>query len=252
MLSWFRTQAKDHGLFRALKLLASVTANRTRVELSNKLLPDQLECPCCGWQGRRFFDYIEAGYRVPNAACPQCDSHSRHRAFYVWLTKEYELATRQGRALVFAPERALAPVWNSATELRTIKTDIEPSRGVDLIADVMRLPLANESIALIWCHHVLEQVIDDHVAMRELHRVLAEKGELLISAGLSGLDETQELGAANKMLSGNRRLYGHDFSERLKEAGFIVTPLSYNLNDAELRRYAIFPESFYRCAKAGQ
>ena len=252
MLSWFRTQAKDHGLFRALKLLASVVGNRTRVELSNKLLPNQLECPCCGWQGRRFFDYIEAGYRVRNAACPQCDSHSRHRAFYLWLTKEYELANRKGRALVFAPERALASVWNSAPQLRTIKTDIEPSRGVDVIADVMRLPLESKSIALIWCHHVLEQVIDDRVAMQEFHRVLANDGELLISAGLSGLEETQELGAANKMLSGNRRLYGNDFSERLKAAGFIVTPLSYNLNGAELQRYAIFPESFYRCAKAGQ
>ena len=251
MLAWFRTQAKDHGVFRALTLLASVAANRARVELSNKLLPNRLECPCCGWQGRRFFDYIEAGYRVPNAACPQCDSHSRHRAFYLWLTKEYELANRKGRALVFAPERALAPVWNSAPELRTIKTDIEPSRGVDVMADVMRLPLQSESIALIWCHHVLEQVLDDRAAMRELHRVLAEGGELLISAGLSGLEKTQELGTANKMLSGNRRLYGNDFRERLKEAGFEVTSLTYNLSEADLQRYAIFPESFYRCVKAG-
>ncbi len=64
---------------------------------------------------------------------------------------------------MFAPERALAPLWNSARELRTIKTDIEATRGVDLLSDVMRLPFVNESVSLIWCHHVLEQVEDDRL-----------------------------------------------------------------------------------------
>lgn len=251
MLSWFRAQLKDHGLRVAVSLLARVTWNRTLVTLSNKLLSATVECPCCGWKGRRFFDYIEAGYRVPNAACPDCDSHSRHRAFYLWLTKEYSIQTKKGRVLVFAPERALSPLWDSAKELKTIRTDIEATRGVDVLSDVMQLPFANESISLIWCHHVLEQVSDDRLAMRELRRVLSTAGgELLISAGLSGLQKTQELGAANKMLSGNRRLYGEDFSERLQTAGFNVTPMTYNLTESEMKRFGIFPENFYRCSRA--
>ena len=251
MLSWFRDQVKNHGVLAAVGLLSRVIRNRALVVLSNKTLPDRLECPCCNWKGRRFFDYIEAGYSVPNAACPGCDSHSRHRAFYLWLKHEFQIETEKGRALIFAPERALSPLWDSARELRIIKTDIEATRGVDLLSDVMRLPFANESVSLIWCHHVLEQVEDDRAAMRELHRVLEKAGgELLISAGQSGLEETQELGAANSKLSGNRRLYGNDFAERLLAAGFEVLPVSYNLTAAELERYAIFPERFYRCSIA--
>lgn len=251
MLSWFRAQLKDHGLRIALSLLARVTWNRTLVTLSNKLLGATVECPCCGWKGHRFLDYVEAGYRVSRAACPECDSHSRHRALFLWLTNEYSLKTKKGRALVFAPERALAPLWNSARELRTIRTDIEATRGVNVLADVMQLPFADESVSLIWCHHVLEQVTDDRIAMRELRRVLSEtEGELLISAGLSGLDQTQELGAANKLLSGNRRLYGNDFGQRLQAAGFKVKQMTYNLSESEMKRFGIFPESFYRCSRA--
>jgi SAM-dependent methyltransferase len=249
MLSWYRAQVKDHGLLPATRLLARVVRYRIPLMLSNKLLPDKLECPCCGWTGRRFLDYIEAGYRVPNAACPSCDSHSRHRALYLWLKNDFQIETKSGRALIFAPERALTGLWESARNLCTIKTDIEATRGVDFLADVMRLPIANESMQLIWCHHVLEQVGDDRIALSELHRVLQRtSGTLLVSVGQSG-EKSQELGYANKRLSGNRRLYGADFSKRLEEAGFQVEPMTYDLDARECERYAVYPETFYCCKK---
>lgn len=250
MLSWYRAQVKDHGLLPATRLLFRVVWFRIPVALGNKLFPDKIECPCCGWQGRRFLDYIEMGYRVPNAACPSCDSHSRHRALYLWLKDEFQLDKKSGHALVFAPERALAPLWNSARDLRVIKTDIEATRGVDVLSDVMRLPFASESVDLIWCHHVLEQVEDDRAALRELYRVLLKgSGELVVSAGLTGQDKTQEFDSANKMLSGNRRQYGRDFSERLAEVGFQVRPLTYDLSAEQLQRYAVYPETFYHCTR---
>lgn len=252
MLSWFRAQIRNHGLLTALRLLAFVLQNRLTVALSNKLMPAKLECPCCGWKGRRFFDYIEAGYRVPNVACPQCDSHSRHRALYLWLKNQYQIGTKRGRALIFAPERALASTWDEAPQLQTIRTDIEPLRGVDLLADVMQLPFLEESVSLIWCHHLLEQVADDRAGMRELNRVLSPTGELLISAGISDSETTQELGGADKTMSGNWRLYGADFTQRLEESGFEVTPMSYDLSEAELKRYAIYRENFFCCRKRNQ
>ena len=248
MLSWFRAQVKDHGVLPASRLLARVVRYRIPVVLSNRLLPDKVECPCCGWHGRRFLDYIELGYRVPNAACPNCDSHSRHRALYLWLKNEFQIETKTGRALIFAPERALLALWQSARNLRLLKTDIEASRGVDLLADVMRLPLANDSVQLIWCHHVLEQVEDDRVALNELYRVLEPTcGELLVSVGVTGRDKTHEFGHANKMLSGNRRLYGSDFNTRLEEAGFHVAVKTYALSAEQCERYGVYPEAFYCC-----
>lgn len=253
MLSWYRAQVKDHGLLPATRLLSRVVRYRIPVVLSNKLLPGKLECPCCGWKGRRFLDYIEAGYRVPNAACPSCDSHSRHRALYLWLKNEFQIETKSGRALIFAPERALAPLWQSAANLRTIKTDIEATRGVDVLADVMRLPIANDSVQLIWCHHVLEQVEDDGIAMSELFRVLQPThGKLLVSVGRTGREQTQEFAQANKGLSGNRRLYGDDFSKRLEAVGFQVETMNHDLDAEERERYAVDPEAFYSCKKLGR
>ena len=248
MFSWFRTQVNAHGLLPAARLLTRVVRYRIPVELGNRLLPDKMECPCCGWRGRRFLDYIELGYRVPNAECPNCESHSRHRAFFLWLKNEFQIEGKGGRALIFAPERALYPLWQSASKLRTIKIDIEAARGVDLLGDVMRLPVPNASIDLIWCHHVLEQVADDGAAVRELYRVLKPgTGELLISVGWTGREDTQEFGRANAMLSGNQRLYGSDFGERLAAAGFHVKILSYNLSAEECERYGVYPEPFYCC-----
>lgn len=250
MLSWYRAQVKDHGLLPATRLLSRVVRYRIPVVLGNKLLPGKLECPCCGWQGRRFLDYIEAGYRVPNVACPNCDSHSRHRALYLWLKNEFQIETKSGRALIFAPERALAALWQSAPNLRTIKTDIEATRGVDFLADVMRLPIADDSVELIWCHHVLEQVEDDGTAMSELRRVLKPPhGKLLVSVGRTGREHTEEFEQANKGLSGNRRLYGNDFSKRLESAGFKVEPVNHDLDREERERYGVNPETFYCCTK---
>jgi SAM-dependent methyltransferase len=249
MFSWFRSQAKVHGILTATRLLARVVRYRLPVVIRNDLLPATLECPCCGWQGRRFLDYIEVGYHIPNAACPQCDSHSRHRAFYLWLKNEFRIADKSGRALIFAPERALLPIWNGARQLAIIKTDLHAERDVDMLSDVARLPIADRSISLIWCHHVLEQVPDDKAAMGELLRVLQPDGELIISAGSTGRITTEEFGTANQMFSGNQRAYGADFGERLQAAGFNVSPQTYNLTDTELKRYGIYPETFYRCTK---
>jgi hypothetical protein len=74
-------------------------------------------------------------------------------------------------------------------------------------------------------------------------------GELLIAVGLSGREQTEEFGRADKMLSSNRRSYGRDFSERLEAGGFQVTTLSYELTPEQLTRYGVYPETFYRCRK---
>lgn len=213
-------------------------------------LPAKLMCPCCGWQGRRFFDYIEMGYTVPNVACPRCDSHSRHRALFIWLRDDYRVHEKSGIALIFAPERALAPLWGTATDLQTYKLDVEHARGVDTLTDLMQLPFASNVADLVWCHHVLEQVEDAHVALGEICRVLRSGvGELIVSVGMDGQESTLEFGFADKTLSGNRRAFGQDFAQTLVKAGFKVYPMSHDLSKEECRRYGISPERFYRCIK---
>jgi SAM-dependent methyltransferase len=231
-------------------LLLRVAWRRGIVNARNVLLPARLECPCCGWQGNRFLDYKEMGYSIRNIECPGCGSHSRHRAFFLWLRDNYQIADKSGIALVFAPERALTPLWASAAGLKVIRIDIEPTRHVDVLGDVMHLPLVADVADIVWCHHVLEQVTDDHLAMTELKRVLKSgTGQLILSAGMSGNSSTREFGKSEKALSGNRRSYGADLAERLSKAGFEVEQLSYGLEDEAMTKYAIRSELFYVCRK---
>ena len=144
MFAWYLEQIKNHGFAPATWLLYRVSWRRAFVILSNLLLPGKQSCPCCGWQGRRFFDYIELGYTVPNAACPRCDSHSRHRALFLWLRDEYRIHEKAGIALVFAPEKALAPLWQTAGKMRVYRVDLEPGRGEGIFAN-RRLKVAVEA-----------------------------------------------------------------------------------------------------------
>ena len=250
IVSWYRQNVSDFGLGPATSLLWRVVWGRAVVQASNALLPKRFECPCCGWEGRRLFDYVEMGYTARNASCPQCDSHSRHRTFFLWLRDRYQIEKATGTALIFAPERALEPLWKMARSLRIVKLDIEPSRGVDVIADIMQLPFTPELADLVWCHHVLDQVPDDFAALGELKRVLkSTSGDLFISVGESTLPNTREFGLSDKALSGNRRVYGSDLPDRLRAAGFSLKVLDGGLSESDRRRYALNHEHFYLCRK---
>ena len=250
ILSWYRQNASDFGFVRSTRLLLSVVWRRALVQTCNSLFAEKVECPCCGWTGNRFLDYLEMGYTVSHTECPGCGSHSRHRGLFVWLKNEYGIERHCGPALVFAPERALSAIWSVNHNLRVVRIDIQSGRGVDLLADIMHLPLISDLAEVIWCHHVLEQVKDDRLALRELHRVLKlQTGRLILSAGSGNEYLTREFCEPNKELSGSRRAYGGDLIVRLQQAGFVVERMNYGLTDEQLMKYQVIDEPFYVCLK---
>lgn len=249
MLSWYRERLREHGPLTATRLLAHVVWARAAAQLSNKFLAARVLCPCCGWEGRRFHDYIEVGLVGRGIECPSCNSHPRHRLFALWLRDEYKLQTKKGTALVFAPERALESAWASAPGLKVVRTDIEPSRGVDLLADIQRLPFDAGSFDLIWCQHVLTQIPDDRAAIVEMRRVLrAGTGELIVSAAQARGERTREFGHADKNHLGFWRMYGDDFAERLTEGGLETRAVGYSPSAEECARYGIdSDDGFFIC-----
>ena len=251
--AWYRYQVKAHGPLVATQLLCREVWSRTLVSFANKALPAKLAFPCCGWTGRRFHDYIEVVRTHRNAECPQCSSHPRHRALFLWISREHKLETRHGIGLVFSYEKALAPIWQSAKSLRLYRVDIKATRGADLLADMTRLPIANESIELLWCHHVLEHIKDDRAAMRDLYRILRPAtGELIVSVPMEIGMVTREYGFADNKESGHWRLYGDDFVDRLSESGFSVEPVSPQLSPEEIERYGLIRERYYLCTRLPQ
>ncbi|MEP6904091.1 MAG: class I SAM-dependent methyltransferase [Actinomycetota bacterium] len=251
-LNWYKEQSRRHGAAKAVKLFAKVYGSRLKSEFANKLLSPKVECPVCGWRGHKFYDYIDGESFSFGVECPQCLSHGRHRALYRWLKNDFRLAEKSGLALVCAPEKPIVPLWDSSDLLKVAKLDIEPSRGVDVLADLQEIPFADNAYDIIWCHHVLEQIPDDGKALREMFRVLKPKdGTLIVSSAMAVDETTNEFGRANINHFGNWRIYGQDFPNKLADCGFTVETVEYNLEKQDYKKFGIdAQEKVYLCRKA--
>ena len=251
MWSWYRDQLRQFGPVTATVLLTRVVGSRIWVNVSNRLLRPKRECPCCGWSGRRYYSYFEVAYTLTNVACPQCDSLPRHRRFFLWLNKQYQLKAKKGVAVVLAPERALDSVWQSTPELHIVRADFETTRKVDMLLDLQRIPISSDAVDLLWCHHVLEHIENDAAAMKELNRILRpDTGELIVSVPMSGGSKTSEFGFPDPKDSGHWRIYGDDFTDKLAASGFEVEKVEYQLTNSEAVRFGIpEDEPFYLCRK---
>ena len=115
--------------------------------------------------------------RAPTHSAPAV-SLERHRLLWLYLTRETDLLKSHPRTLHIAPEvcimRHLKPHF-AAQPGRYVTADLE-SPLADLHFDVQRIPLADNSVDVVLCNHLLEHVADDRRALRELHRILRPGG----------------------------------------------------------------------------
>jgi len=122
--------------------------------------------------------------------------------------------------------------------------------------DVQAIPFADGTFDVVFCNHVLEHVADDRRAMREVWRVVRPGGwGVLLSPVDEGRAETFEDDtvtdpAERTRLFGqydHRRVYGRDYADRLREAGWRVEEIDYlsALTPAERAKYALRPETLY-------
>lgn len=132
-----------------------------------------------------------------------------------------DLQQRYGKALPLALDYAL-PMLRSVRS-RTPRLQRMTGRGPRLVnADVRALPLAANTLGLVWSNLMLHWLDDPLPAFKELHRVI-EVGGLLCFATL-GPDTLKELRvAAQKVGAGDtakRFLDMHDLGDMLVTAGF--------------------------------
>ncbi len=110
--------------------------------------------------------------------------------------------------------------------------------------------MADRSIDVIICNHLLEHVEDDGRAMAELYRIMRPGGWGIMlvpedrSRATTFEDDTITDREERTRLFGqydHRRVYGRDYDERLKRAGFEVEriPFATQLSDEERRVYSV-------------
>ena len=222
------------------------------------------QCPLCGCQRRKFLPYGYVTSRE-NALCPNCLSLERHRLLWLWLVRESDIgrgAMALPRLLHIAPEVALMRKFRkmyASTPDRYVTADLE-SPLADMHFDVQQIPLEAESFDAVICNHIMEHVEDDHKALSELHRILRRGGWGVILSPVelerekTFEDDTITDRAERTRIFGqydHRRIYGRDYAERLREAGFEVYDIDYKneLSKAEQELYALPADHLYIVCK---
>ena len=216
-----------------------------------------VECPVCGAHYRRFLPYGYVQSR-PNALCPNCLSLERHRLLWLWFRRETDLLQAAPHTLHIAPEVCLMRHLKrrfAAQPERYVTADLE-SPLARLHFDVQDIPLPDNSFDVLICNHLLEHVADDRRAMREFYRILRPGGwGVLLSPVEPGRAQTFEddsivdPGERTRIFGqyDHRRIYGADYADRLREAGFAVEVLDYagQLGEALRKRHALSEERIY-------
>ncbi|MGI9212292.1 MAG: class I SAM-dependent methyltransferase [Methylococcaceae bacterium] len=171
------------------------------------------------------------GYRQ-HAVCPCCGSKERERAIALFLARRMIWLRKKPRPVLhIAPEMALGQYLSRLTKPYYVSGDKLPSRSPRPAMhqmDITHIPYPDESFDFIICNHVLEHIPDDSKAIRELHRVLTPGGFAIIQIPYArNLKETLEDGYStpNDRLrhygqKDHVRLYGMDYSRRLRHCGF--------------------------------
>ncbi len=203
-------------------------------------------CPCCQRQLRRFM----SSHAGPHTTCPACGSFQRQRLLILYLTEHTDVLVSPLRMLHLAPEKCLYDRFRAAPQLDYVTADLLDLPMVDVTLDITNMQLDSASFDVIVCSHVLEHVIDDGAAMREMRRILRPHGRAILQHPIDhALAETYEdesiIDPADRARafeqSDHVRIYGRDFIDRLRASGFTVDCVPYRdqVSSEETRRLAL-------------
>lgn len=225
-----------------------------------KLLGFNRYCPICRTPCKKFHQY--GANPRKEAQCPKCGSLERHRLMYLYLKNETELFSRKMKLIHFSPENCLRKVFEKQNNIEYVTADLERA-DVDFKADMTKLPFKDNTYDAIICIHVLEHIVDDETALKELLRILKPGGWALIQVPMKTGKTFEDLSITdpearlkNFGQSDHVRLYGEDFGEILISSGFRTKRLAYaqKFGDREIDYYRLLPddkktEYFYQCFK---
>ena len=220
---------------------------------------NRVECPVCDKKFRKFLPYGRKARA--NALCPNCLSLERHRLMYLFLKRKTNFFSDNLKVLHVAPEICFIDKFEAMQNLDYITADIEsPLAKVKM--DIHEIPFDENTFDVTFCNHVMEHVADDHQAMSELFRVLKPGGWAIIQIPLfhplpektfedpkitSPKEREKAFGQSDHV-----RLYGHDYPDRLRKAGFDVAVERFqdDMEKSQAERFALpEDEPVFYCRK---
>ena len=220
----------------------------------------RFKCSICGGHFRVF---LPAGLaHRSHASCPRCGSLERHRLIWMYLQERTNFFSSKLSVLHFAPEYCFQRVFKSLSNLDYISADLyDPSAMIKI--DITDIKFQNNTFDCILCSHVLEHILDDNKAIRELYRVLKPNGWAILQVPIlrEKTFEDSNVQTPEERLKyfgqeDHVRIYGLDYKDRLENAGFkvMVDPYLMELDEDIVQLYKLVPENepkenIYYCIK---
>jgi len=258
-----RTSPRAAGKDLARRLLPQSWRPEIR-RLYNKLtwplyVGHAVECNCCGGGFRRFRSWSdEQGILWP--MCPRCGSLGRMRVDWLFLNSRTDLLQSPKRLLHVAPEVCIGRHLERLPNISYLSADYASALAMEQM-DITDIHYPDDSFDVILCNHVLVYVNDDRQAIREIFRVLSSGGWALLQVPI---DISRETTFEDPSVTDPRerhrifgqydhvRIYGRDYLQRLKEAGFEVSVDEFvkELPASTIERLGLdTSETIYLCRK---
>jgi predicted SAM-dependent methyltransferase len=196
---------------------------------------DRYTDPIDGKSFRRFLPY-GYGEQRPNVLSPSTLSLERHRLLWLYLKNETGFFTKPQKVLHMAPEQCFLSLFKKMKHLDYTTADLY-SPIVDVKADILNLPFEDNEFDIIFCNHVLEHIENDAKAIKELFRVMKSGGMGIFQVPQDTARETSyedhtiqtpEDRAKHFGQYDHVRIYGRDYFDRLRTAGFKVDEVDYS------------------------
>jgi len=185
-------------------------------------------CPICE---NGFREYLYGPEKRSKSKCPGCGSLERQRLLWLYLKNKIKIEDKKINLLNIAPDYAIQSKLKSLKNISYISVDINSSLAMQK-ADITSLNFDDNTFDAVLCYHVLEHIEDDKKALSEIYRVLKKNGWAIlqtpidIEREITFEDFTVKLPGHRKQIFGQEdhvRIYGRDYTNRLQDAGFIVT-----------------------------
>ncbi len=210
------------------------------------------------WSKHQFIHSVFAAetLNVLQYSCPMCGSNDRDRLYALYLKNALAALdpSRKYRFIDFGPSAPLSKFLAQYPQLEYRTADLF-MENVDDRVDIMHMDAyADKSADLFLCSHILEHVVNDRKALKELHRILKPGGTGIVMSPIfltltRVYEDPAMTGEAERWKHFGQddhvRVYSKQgFVKRLKEAGFTVSQYGAKyFGQTTLERNGISPHS---------
>ncbi|MDP4798421.1 MAG: class I SAM-dependent methyltransferase [Crocinitomicaceae bacterium] len=196
-----------------------------------------VECPVCEKSFSKFLSYGSDVAHRENVLCPYDLTLERHRLMWLYLKEQSNFfSANKLDVLHIAPEQCFHKKFKNQKNLNYLTGDLV-SPIADMHFDLHEIPLEDNRFDVVFCNHVLEHVDDAHQCMSELYRVMKPGGWGIMQVPLDYTRDTTYEDASitspeerekHFWQKDHVRLFGNDYPEWLKKAGFEVETFDVN------------------------